>query len=154
LKKAMRFLTKIFFVFLVISLSFASDYKKIRFATVIFPSGKVFQLEIASTEQEWIKGLMFRKFLARNSGMLFVYPKEDFFAIWMKNCFIPLDILWLDSKGRIIYIIENAPPCKEEPCPVYQPIGKARYVIELNAGTVKSLGLKLGDRVDIILPAK
>jgi len=96
---------------------------------------------------------MFRKSLAKNSGMLFVYPKEDFFAIWMKNCFIPLDILWLDSKGRIVYIIENAPPCQEEPCPVYQPIGKARYVIELNAGTIKSLGLKLGDRVDIILPS-
>ncbi len=149
----MRFLTKIFFIFLLISLSFASDYKKTRFATVIFPSGKVFQLEIASTEQQWIKGLMFRKSLAKNSGMLFVYPKEDFFAIWMKNCFIPLDILWLDSKGRIVYIIENAPPCQEEPCPVYQPIGKARYVIELNAGTIKSLGLKLGDRVDIILPS-
>ena len=133
---------------------FSESLPKVEYATVIFPKGRVFQLELARTREQWIKGLMFRKHLAKNSGMLFVYPKADYYAIWMKNCFISLDLIWLDSKGRIIYFVENAPPCKEEPCPVYQPIMKARYVIELNAGTIKKLHLKLDDRVDILLPKK
>ena len=123
-----------------------------KFATVIFPGNRVFRLEVAETPDQWIRGLMFRKYLSPRSGMLIVYPKEDYYGIWMKNCYIPLDIIWLDSKGRIIYLIEKALPCKEEPCPVYEPIMKARFVIEINAGTVKRLGLKTGDRVSVILP--
>ena len=129
---------------------FSEPLPKVEYATVVFPKGRVFQLELAKTQEQWIRGLMFRKHLAKNSGMLFVYPKEDYYAIWMKNCFIPLDLIWLDSKGRIIYFVENAPPCRKDPCPVYQPIMKARYVIELNGGTIKGLHLNIGDRVDIL----
>ncbi|BBB32114.1 conserved hypothetical protein [Thermotomaculum hydrothermale] len=151
----MKYLIRILFVFVSISIlcfSKNDNLPRVEFATVIFPKGYVFSLEIAKTPEQWVRGLMFRKSLPQNSGMLFVYPKDDYFAIWMKNCFIPLDIIWLDSKGRIVYFVENAPPCKQEPCPVYEPIMKARFVIELNAGTIKKLKLKTGDRVSIILP--
>lgn len=150
---SIKFFNLLFFIF-VCGSTFAASNSKVKFATVIFPKGQTFQLEIASTPEQWIKGLMFRKYLPKNSGMLFLYQKEDYYAIWMKNCFIPLDIIWLDSKGRIIYFIENAPPCKEEPCRVYEPMMKARFVIELNAGTIKKLNLKTGQRVAIILPER
>ncbi len=122
-----------------------------KYAIVIFPSGVAYTLEVADTWEKQVKGLMFRKSIPAKGGMLFTYPKDDFYYIWMKNCYIPLDILWLDSKGRIIYIIEKAPPCSSLPCPSYGPMMKARYVIELKAGSVKKLGLNLGDRVNIIL---
>ncbi len=132
----------------------SSSSNSVEFATVIFPKGHIFRLEVAKTEKQWLKGLMFRKYIPENGGMLFLYPKEGYYAIWMKNCYIPLDLIWLDSKGRIIYFVNNAVPCQEEPCPVYQPIMKAKYVIEVNAGTIKKLGLKVGDRVSFILPQK
>lgn len=153
----MFFSKRVFFIYLIFSLFlFASSGKKIteRFGTVIFPSKRVYNVELAETKEQWIKGLMFRKTLPEKGGMLFIYPEPGFYAIWMKNCFISLDILWLDSKGKIIYIIENAPPCKHEPCEVYQPIMKSSYVLELRSGTVKKEKLRVGDRLDIVLPEK
>ena len=145
-----------FIVLLVFFISGLAKNKvqEVKFATVIFPKGHIFQLEVADTMEKWIRGLMFRKYIADNGGMLFVYPKDNFYSIWMKNCFISLDLIWVDSKGRVIYIVENAPPCKKEPCPVYEPMMKARFVIELKAGTVKKLNIKPGDRISIILPEK
>ena len=153
----MRYLIKfsgIFTIAIFCLTLYSKPNSKVKYATVVFPRGHIFQLEIASTPEQWVKGLMFRKFLPKNSGMLFLYPKEDYYAIWMKNCFIPLDLIWLDSEGRVVYIVESAPPCREEPCTVYEPMMKAKFVIELNAGTVKKLRLKLGDRISIILPKK
>ncbi len=153
----MKFLIKSIVIIAITIFSicvYSASHSKVKYATVVFPGGHIFQLEIASTPEQWVKGLMFRKFLPKNSGMLFLYPKEDYYAIWMKNCFISLDLIWLDSKGRVVYIVESAPPCREEPCTVYEPMMKAKFVIELNAGTVKKLRLKLGDRISIILPKK
>ena len=153
----MKYLIKLgvmFTIFIFCLTLYSKPVSKVKYASVIFPKGQIFQLEIASTPEQWVRGLMFRKSLPENSGMLFMYPREDYYAIWMKNCFIPLDLIWLDSKGRVIYIVENAPPCKKEPCPVYEPMMKARFVIELKSGSVKKLHLKLGDRIAIILPQK
>ena len=152
----MRFLIKLWFVFFLFSfIVYGKDRaESVKFATVIFPRDHVFQLEVADTIEKWVKGLMFRRYIANNSGMLFVYPKDNFYSMWMKNCFIPLDLIWLDSKGRVVYIVKNAPPCSKEPCRVYQPMCMARFVIELKAGTVEKLNLKVGDRVSIILPEK
>jgi uncharacterized membrane protein (UPF0127 family) len=90
------------------------------------------------------QGLMFRKNLAPNAGMLFDYRAPSMAAMWMKNTLIPLDMLFVDQQGRIINIHERAVPGSLDPIAAAAP---ARAVIELNGGTAAHLGIKPGDRV-------
>jgi hypothetical protein len=85
--------------------------------TLVLPSGSILYAEIADTFSKRKQGLMFRKDLPSDRGMLFFYPKPGGYRIWMKNCFISLDILWLNSNKEIIELKENAPPCHTDPCP-------------------------------------
>ncbi len=106
-----------------------------------------FKVELARTKEERERGLMYRKKLDDNAGMLFIFEKKGMYGFWMKNTLIPLDIIWLDDDGVIVYIKENAKPCKHILCPVIMPNKKAKYVLEVNAGKVKELGIKLGDQI-------
>ena len=114
---------------------------------VIFPSGKRITVEIADTDKKREKGLMFRKSLDYNEGMLFIFEEEDFHTFWMKNTYIYLDLIWLDGSKKIVYYVENADPCKGEPCEHYTPLQKAKYVLELNGGFIKKEKLKLGEKI-------
>ena len=98
------------------------------------PSGKVLQSEVMVKDEDRAMGLMFRPSLAADHGMLFVFDEADFHSIWMKNCKFPIDIVWLDGDRRVVDIAPSVPPCKADPCPVYQPMRRARYVVEMNAG--------------------
>jgi len=93
---------------------------------------KLYELEIADTQARKSQGLMFRKALASNAGMLFYFNESGGLYIWMKNTLIPLTVLWLDDHARVIHI-ERLQPCKADPCPSYGPDQPARYVIELHA---------------------
>jgi uncharacterized membrane protein (UPF0127 family) len=97
-------------------------------------------------------GLMFRPSLPEDQGMLFVFEELDFHGIWMKNCKFPIDILWLDEEGRVVHLAESVPPCRADPCPVYQPLRKAAYVVELNAGQARREKVVLGSRLTFQLP--
>jgi uncharacterized membrane protein (UPF0127 family) len=78
---------------------------------------------------------MYRKSLAEDGGMVFVFDEEGNHSFWMKNTLIPLDMLWIGEDKKIIHIEHNVPPCKADPCPAYGPNAtSARYVVELNAG--------------------
>lgn len=110
-----------------------------------------FQVELAVTEGQRTQGLMHRAELPADSGMLFVFAAERPYSFWMKNCLIPLDIIWLDYSRRIVHIEQDVPPCREEPCPSYRPGGNALYVLEVNAGKTAELGIKVGDRADFRL---
>jgi len=101
---------------------------------VRLPSGKVLQSEVMVKDEDRAMGLMFRPSLASDHGMLFVFDEADFHSIWMKNCKFPIDIVWLDGDRRVVDIAPSVPPCKADPCPVYQPMRRARYVVEMNAG--------------------
>ena len=98
------------------------------------PSGKVLQSEVMVKDEDRAMGLMFRPSLAADHGMLFVFDEADFHSIWMKNCKFPIDIVWLDGDRRVVDIAPSVPACKADPCPVYQPMRRARYVVEMNAG--------------------
>lgn len=125
-----------------------------RFVKIFFPGGQSVTAELAVSDAAREKGLMFRKAINPDEGMLFVFGEDGYNSFWMKNTLIPLDMVWLDSSKRIIYIAENVPPCKEEPCPSYGPAQlPSRYVLELKAGTAKAAALKLLDRLEFILPA-
>lgn len=119
-------------------------------ATLTFVSAKkdtsaVFSIEIAKTSYEQQTGLMYRKSMKKNQGMLFVYPDEQArYGFYMKNTYIPLDLIYIDSDNKIVDFNEQAEPLNETPLPSNAP---AKYVLEVNAGTVQNLDLELGDLV-------
>ena len=110
-------------------------------------NGKEFNVELARTDAEHEKGLMDRDNLDADAGMLFIFKKADIQTFWMKNTLIPLDIIWI-NKGKIVEIT-TLDPDSPDFTPQYTPKEKAKYVLELNAGTVKENGFKIGDEVKI-----
>jgi len=120
--------------------------------SLTLPSGRTIEVEVMVTDQDRATGLMFRPSLADDKGMLFVFERTDFHGIWMKNCRFPIDIVWLDEDLRVVHVAEGATPCKADPCPVYEPLRRARYVIELNAGQARRAGAAVGEAVSFQLP--
>jgi len=105
------------------------------------------QAEIAATDKAREKGLMFRKSMPENQGMLFVFEEEALYNFWMKNTRFPLDIIWIDSNKRIVDIYEYALPCKDV-CKTIAPRTKARFALEINAGLTRKHKIKIGDSLD------
>jgi uncharacterized protein len=105
-------------------------------------------LEEAKSQQEQAVGLMFRRSMPLDRGMLFTFSQAGPAKFWMKNTLIPLDIIFL-RKGKIENIQLNVPPCKTDPCPNYGPESNVSIdqVLELNAGQAKILGLKEGSQL-------
>jgi YVTN family beta-propeller protein len=104
-------------------------------------------VEVPDDREEFARGLMFRKHLPWNAGMLFAFDDEEPRRFWMKNTLIPLDMIFVDSSSKIIDIKENVPPCKQEECPTYPSKEPAQYVLEVNTGFVQENGVKIGDRL-------
>jgi uncharacterized protein len=112
---------------------------------IITRSGvQVFSVEVMRTDEERAKGLMFRKELPEGRGMLFDFTPEQNVSMWMKNTLIPLDMIFIQSDGRILRIAENTEVQSEKIIPSGGPV---RGVLEVIAGTAKKLGIKPGDRV-------
>jgi hypothetical protein len=108
-----------------------------------------FSVQLAKTSAEQEKGLMFVKQLDQNSGMLFIFNKESIYSFWMKNTLIPLDMIWMDGNNKVVYIADSVQPCKTVICPIIMPKGPAKYVLEINSGISKNLGIKVGDVAQI-----
>lgn len=90
-------------------------------------------------------GLMFRKSIAPNECMLFVFPDYATHPIWMRNMRFPLDILWLDDKRKVVELAESAKPTSGLDFSSYRPGKPSRYVLELNAGFVRKNKIKRND---------
>ena len=103
-----------------------------------------FNVEIANTPEAEIHGLMFRKSLPKNAGMLFLFDQADRRAFWMRNTLIPLDMLFMKPNGTILNIHANAKPLDETP--IYST-GPSNAVLEINGGRAAALGIKPGDVV-------
>lgn len=103
-----------------------------------------FNVEIASTPEQWTYGLMFRRSLPPDAGMLFVYDSDHEIQMWMKNTLIPLDMIFIKADGTILRIAERTVPQDLTTIPSGGP---ARGVLEVNGGTASRLGIKAGDRV-------
>lgn len=97
---------------------------------------------------------MWRKKLDSDKGMLFIFPVEDIHCFWMKNTFIPLDIIWIDKEKKVVFISKNTQPNAMGRSPVIDPKVKATYVLEINGGISDEIGLKIGDKVDFNYPDK
>jgi len=101
---------------------------------VEFDNGTRVMVELATTSSQREYGLMHRNNLPENHGMLFVYPTETKQAMWMKNMLLALDVVFIADSGQIVSILQDIPPCKQEPCPVYKSLEPAKYMLEVNAG--------------------
>ena len=116
------------------------------------PSGKVLQTEVMVSDEDRQMGLMFRPSLPLDHGMLFIFEQPDFHAIWMKNCKFPIDIVWLDAQRKVVHVAPKVPPCEAEPCHVYQPLQRASFVVELNAGQAAKEKAVVGSKLEFTLP--
>lgn len=104
-----------------------------------------FDIEIAESDYETQTGLMHRQTMQNDRAMLFVFPDVKMRSFYMKNTYIPLDIIYLDKDKRIVSIQENAKPLVETSLPSLFP---AQYVLEINAGLSEKLNLKIGDSME------
>lgn len=149
--KALAVIAIIIFA-LGVSLTFYQP-NKIKETTIVkFSDGTKITAEIADEPKEQELGLSFRDGLGTNDGMLFVFGYEDNWAFWMKDMRIPIDMIWVNTQGKIVHVQKNAQPC-EEGCDSYIPPAPAKYVIEVNSGFSEKHGLKIGDSVEIKLSA-
>jgi hypothetical protein len=110
--------------------------------------GTCFDAEIALTAAERSRGLMQRTSLAKDRGMLFVFPEEGFHRFWMKNTLIELDIIFIGADRRVVSIAHRAQPCRKDPCARYSPEGNAAYVLEIAGGLAASHGFAARDPVE------
>jgi uncharacterized membrane protein (UPF0127 family) len=103
-----------------------------------------FAVELAATDEERQQGLMFRRELPEGRGMLFDFKQDQNVTMWMKNTYIPLDMIFIRADGRIHRIAESTEPESTRVIAAGAPV---RAVLEVIAGTAKKLGIRAGDRV-------
>lgn len=113
-----------------------------------------FKVEIADTQAKRSKGLGGRASLAEDEGMLFVFQSEDRYPFWMKGVNFPLDFIWIKG-GEVVDLLENIPPAdpgqRDETLPIHAPKVAIDKILEVKAGTVERLKIKVGDSVKLVL---
>ncbi len=112
------------------SLKMRGDWGQVRFS-----------VEVADSQQERAVGLMNRPSMPASTGMLFIYPRTGPVAFWMRNTLIPLDMVFADVRGVVQHVHHNAIPLDETSIPGGNAV---RYVLEINGGLAKSLGIGVG----------
>lgn len=136
-----RNLTGLLLLLITSSAALAMDQAQVTVGSATF------QVEIAQTPHERAQGLMFRRELPPDRGMLFVQPPGRA-VFWMKNTYIALDLLYFDADGRLAQIVAEVPPCTVPNCPSYpSATATIRYILELNAGAAAQHHIEIGDRL-------
>ena len=125
---------------------------------VVLPDRTVVHAELAATEAVRERGLMFRTDLPAGQGMLFVFDEPGRYPFWMQNCLIPIDIVWLDTEGKVVSVAASVPPCRlaacdppcaSDACPTYGGDEMAKYVLEIPSGYAEPHGVKVGERLGL-----
>jgi uncharacterized membrane protein (UPF0127 family) len=133
------------FVFILLALLGCARGPCVSIAGADGKSRATVTVEVASTNSQREVGLMFRKHLDDNAGMIFVFPDEAPRNFWMHNTEIPLDMIFADGSGRVTGIVANAQPFSDKLLGVE---GNSQYVLEVNGGFCAKNGIKPGDRLD------
>lgn len=94
-----------------------------------------------------MQGLMYREGLPERSGMLFLFTDAAAHKFWMKNTKIPLDIIWLDGSGNVVFVSADTPPCRADPCPTYGPDVPVATVLELAGGMAAKEKVTVGSTI-------
>jgi uncharacterized membrane protein (UPF0127 family) len=100
----------------------------------------VVRAEVANTYESRMQGLMYRKTLGANDGMLFIFTEDERHCMWMKNTYVPLSVAFIDAKGKIVSIHDMEPQTETSHCAA----GPTRYALEMNKGWFKSKGIAAG----------
>ena len=118
-----------------------------RVVQLLSPEGTIvtITIEVADDAAERANGLMFREELPADHGMLFLYPQEQILSFWMKNTFIPLDILFFDADG-VFVSSTTMQPCTGDPCKSYLSATPAQYALEVPAGFTQKYAVGKGWR--------
>lgn len=111
-------------------------------------NNQTIQLEVAKTKKELALGLKYRKSIPENTGMLFVVDTPEPIRLWMKDTYIPLDMIFMHN-GVVNDIVKNATPCQKEQCPAYGGNLAANQIIEIPSGKTQRLGIKVGEEISI-----
>lgn len=139
-----KFFLYVFILGQILSGSQAFAPEKKNLIPLLIKDKKLF-VEVARTEREKTRGLMFRSQLAENEGMLFIYEEEEILSFWMKNTFLPLSIAFIDRHGRIVDIQDMEPFSLD----THRSARPAQYALEVNRGWFQKNGIKIGDVVKI-----
>ena len=130
----------IFYFFLVSFYTFSNE----KIDVSIYNKNITFNVEVAKTIEERRSGLMYRKKLLNNEGMLFIFPREKIIQLWMKNTYIPLDVIFISENKVIVDIKKNMEKLSET---IVKSKVKSRYALEFNAGLINKLDIEIGDKV-------
>ena len=130
----------IFYFFLVSFYTFSNE----KIDLSIYNKNITFNVEVAKTIEERRIGLMYRKKLLNNEGMLFIFPREKIIQLWMKNTYIPLDVIFISENKVIVDIKKNMEKLSET---IVKSKVKSRYALEFNAGLINKLDIEIGDKV-------
>ena len=145
MKKNIMIILTILLIIIFLSIYFVSKNKKTE---IFFPKQNIkIEAQLAQTILQQTKGLMNVKNLPENQGMLFVFLDESKKSFWMKNTYIPLDLIFISRDKKIVEIKENFEPCQQKNCPSYTSQKKAKYVLEVNGGFCQKHQIKEGDEV-------
>jgi uncharacterized protein len=109
------------------------------------------KVELAETPEQRQRGLMFRKQLAPDSGMLFIFERPQHNVFWMHNTYLPLDMIFITEDWNVLGVVENATPQTDSPREVP---GISAYVLEVNAGFSRQYGIAAGTKARLIKPAR
>lgn len=142
-KKILLLIIVIIIIFLIYSVSRGQSFQKVCINKVCI------DVELADTAEKRQLGLMFRKSMDRNKGMLFIFEKEGRHTFWMKNMNFPLDLIWIGQDDKVVGITYNALPCNE----LYKNISiekSVKYVLEVNAGFARNHSIKEDDSVNFL----
>ena len=135
-----KFIYLIFNFFLVSFYTFSNE----KIDVSIYNKNITFTVEVAKTTEERRIGLMYRKKLLNNEGMLFIFPREKIIQLWMKNTYIPLDVIFISENKVIVDIKKNMEKLSET---IVKSKVKSRYALEFNAGLINKLDIEIGDKV-------
>jgi len=135
-----KFIYLIFNFFLISFYTFSTE----KIDVSVYNKNITFNVEVAKTIEERRIGLMYRKKLLNNEGMLFIFPREKIIQLWMKNTYIPLDVIFISENKVIVDIKKNMEKLSET---IVKSKVKSRYALEFNAGLINKLDIKIGDKV-------
>jgi uncharacterized membrane protein (UPF0127 family) len=135
-----KFIYLIFNFFLISFYTFSNE----KIDVSIYNKNITFNVEVAKTIEERRTGLMYRKKLLNNEGMLFIFPREKIIQLWMKNTYIPLDVIFISENKVIVDIKKNMEKLSET---IVKSKVKSRYALEFNAGLINKLDIEIGDKV-------
>ena len=135
-----KFIYLIFNFFLISFYTFSNE----KIEVSIYNKNITFNVEVAKTIEERRTGLMYRKKLLNNEGMLFIFPREKIIQLWMKNTYIPLDVIFISENKVIVDIKKNMEKLSET---IVKSKVKSRYALEFNAGLINKLDIEIGDKV-------